>query len=83
MGIHKNIVNDKIKVFCVNNRVEIRSEEAITAMVIIYNMMGQRIAKIKMYHQKSASVRTGNYKGIAVVSIINNNMVTTKKIVMR
>ncbi len=83
VGIRENIVNNKIKVFSVNNRVEIRSKEAISASVNIYNVTGQKIAASVMHNQKSASVKVTNFRGFAVVSIIGNTFISTKKIVIR
>ncbi len=83
VGILENIVNDKIKVYCVNNRVEIRSEKPIDATVNIYNVTGQKIAVSAMNNQKSASVRIDDFSGVAMVSIIGNNFITTKKIVIQ
>ena len=83
VGIRENIVNNKIKVFSVNNRVEIRSEEAISASVNIYNVTGQKIAASVMHNQKSASVKVTNFRGFAVVSIIGNTFISTKKIVIQ
>ena len=83
VGIRENIVNNKIKVYCVNNRVEIRSEKPIDATVNIYNVTGQKIAVAAMHNQKSASVKITGFTGVAVVSIIGNNFITTKKIVIQ
>jgi len=79
-----NIVLDKqqIKIFGAQGKIEIRSDMPIDAEIKIYNILGKLISSSRINNQSDTSIDLGNFKGIAIVSIISEGRIVTKKVII-
>ena len=73
---------DKIKIFGALGKIEIRSTEPINAEIKIYNILGKLISSSRINNQSDTSIDLGNFKGIAIVSIITEGRIITKKVII-
>ncbi|MFK5878943.1 MAG: T9SS type A sorting domain-containing protein [Flavobacteriaceae bacterium] len=76
------IAEDEIKLFGSLGKIEIRSNEPIDAEIKIYNILGKVISTNRVYNQSDISIDIDNFKGIAIVSIITEGRVITKKVIL-
>ena len=84
VGINDNInVNNDINVFTRNGQIEIRSKNPLNGTVMVYNITGQLMIKTAINNQNSASINTGNFKGIAIVSVVDEKQVYNQKILIK
>jgi len=84
VGINDNIsINNDINIFARDNQIEIRSKMPLTGVVMVYNVTGQLILKTAVNNQSSASINTGNFKGIAIVSVVDNKQVYNQKVLIK
>jgi hypothetical protein len=84
VGINDNInVNNDINVFTRNGQIEIRSKNPLNGTVMVYNITGQLMLKTAINNQNSASINTGNFKGIAIVSVVDEKQVYNQKILIK
>ncbi|MDC9723172.1 MAG: T9SS type A sorting domain-containing protein [Urechidicola sp.] len=72
----------EIKIFGFLGKIEIRSAEPIDAEIKIYNILGKLISSSQVHNQSDTSIDLGNFKGIAIVSIISEGRVITKKVII-
>jgi hypothetical protein len=50
---------------------------------MVYNITGQLMLKTAINNQNSASINTGNFKGIAIVSVVDEKQVYNQKILIK
>lgn len=82
VGIEDNINTSPINIFAANSKVEVRSNKPINAHIKIYNITGQLLSSGKLVNESIATVEVANYKGAAIVSIITNERVINKKVII-
>ena len=73
----------EVKIFGALGKIEIRSNEPIDAEIKVYNILGKVISESRVNNQNETSIDLGNFKGIAIVSIISEEgKVITKKVII-
>ena len=83
LSIDENPDGSDINIFSVNKRIEIRANENMDAVIMVYSITGQLLTKRNMKNQKSASIDMKDFTGIAVVSVIETKKITTRKVILR
>lgn len=82
VGIEDDINTSPINIFAANSKVEVRSNKPVDAQINIYNISGQLLNSRKLSDESSTSIKINNYKGPAIVSIITNERVINKKVII-
>ena len=83
LSIDENPDGSNINIFSVNKRIEIRANENMDAVIMVYSITGQLLTKRNMKNQKSASIDMKDFTGIAVVSVIEAKTISTRKVILR
>ncbi len=82
LSINDIPIDQLVKAYATEGKVEIRSSKPIDAKINIFNISGQLINTSELNNESYAILNISNYKGPAIVSVTTTNQVLSKKVII-
>ncbi len=82
LSVNENDFSENVKAFYSNDNIEIRTNKPISAEINVYSVSGSLINTFNLDGESSASINIGDYKGLAIVSVISDGHTFNNKVIV-